>query len=122
MLTIFMNCSHSSSCHLFLHHFGILVIAHFRDLCSARFLRFGALRPKVAFFATVETRSVSTMCSVPVYIHGIWVPLRGRNPCWWRGILTGPSIGSWQILTSSYEHLVLTPSPINGNSRILPVL
>src|SRR5882762_10604999 len=122
MLTVLMNRGHSSLCHLLLHHSSIFVIAHLCDSCSTRLLWFGALCPEVAFFATVKTRPVSTTCSVPIDVHGIRVPLRGWNPCWWGRISARPGIGSWRILTSSHKHLIFSPSPVNSDCRVLPVL
>src|SRR5882762_11262252 len=90
-LMLLMDRTHSSVFHFFTYYPDILIIMHLRDLCSTWLLRFWALRPKVAFFATVETHSVSSTCFASINVHGIWVPLRGWNPCGWWRILIRPS-------------------------------
>src|SRR5882762_3260574 len=104
VFTFFVNRSHSSLLHLITHHPGVFVIVHLDNSCPARFLQLWALCSEVAFFATVETRPVSSTCFSSIDVHGVRVPLRGRSPCWWGRISARPSIGSWQILTSTHEH------------------
>src|SRR5882762_7957717 len=122
MFTFFVNRSHPSSLHFVTHHPGVFVITHLNNSCPMRFLRLWALCLEVAFFATVKTRPVSSTCFASIDVHGVWVPLRGQSPCWWGRISARPGIGSWRILTFTHEHLIFSPSPVNGDCRVLPIL